>query len=73
MPHKSSRKKELNRLRNELKDMETLERVVNALGDEGNRPFYEEDVDLDYWRRKMRIKKRIQKLQGEETQERKRN
>jgi len=66
MHHTCSRKKELKRLQKKLKDMETLERVANVLGGEGNRPFYEEDMDLEYWKRKAKIIKRIQEPQGGE-------
>ena len=42
-----------------LERMERSERIINRILGEGNRPSYEEDMDLDYWKKKRELKKKI--------------
>lgn len=39
--------------------MEELEITLNWIFGKGNRPQYEEDMDLDYWNMKRRLKEKI--------------
>lgn len=59
------KKARLKELEEELKEMELLERIANSLKGEGNRPFYEEEMSLDYWRRKKQLRDEIWKLRKE--------
>lgn len=58
-----NQQKKLKRLQKELEDMENIEKIVNALSDEGTRPFYEEDMELNWWRKKNLIREQIKELQ----------
>lgn len=44
-----------------LKEMEETERFYNKLFHGEDRPDYEEDMDLDYWRRKKQLRERTRK------------
>jgi len=44
-----------------LEEMERMERVFNEIFTGENSPSYEEDMDLDYWRRKKLVREKARK------------
>lgn len=61
----TSQEKKLKQLQKKLEEMEKMERMLNYLEGKGNRPLYEENMELGYWRKKKQLKEKIKRLQEE--------
>lgn len=59
LPRKSIR---LKKLEKELEKMESIEKFFNWLDGEGYAPQYEEDMALEFWRRKKELEEEIRKM-----------
>lgn len=62
---KSEKTARLKRLQKELSEMELKEISLNIIFHNACRPYYEEDMDWEYWTTKNELKKQIKKLKAE--------